>query len=112
MAPGAEVAALKAEIIGKLRRPATTSEKETIGVNEAFDTAVIYAGPYLENAPDFIVGYNAGYRISWDCATGIVAGPVFEDNMQAVERRSLRRSAARPWRVLLQPQGRHRRSRR
>ena len=30
-------------------------------------------GPYLENAPDLIIGYNAGYRTSWDCATGVVS---------------------------------------
>ena len=45
-----------------------------------FDTATLYDGPYLENAPDLLIGYNAGYRMSWDCATGVVAGPVFEDN--------------------------------
>ena len=44
--------------------------------------AALYAGPYLENAPDLVIGYNAGYRISWDCATGMVAGPVFEDNVK------------------------------
>ena len=47
-----------------------------------FDTAALYVGPYLENAPDLVIGYNAGYRISWDCATGMVAGPVFEDNLK------------------------------
>lgn len=79
--PGAAAAALKAEIVGKLRN-LMDDEKATVGVNEAFDTAVIYSGPYLENAPDFIIGYNAGYRTSWDCATGIVRGPVFEDNLK------------------------------
>ena len=43
----------------------------------------LYNGPYLENAPDLIIGYNAGYRVSWDGATGVVAGPVFEDNTKA-----------------------------
>ena len=57
-----------------------TTSRSAVGVNEAFDTAALYSGPYLENAPDFVIGYNAGYRISWDCATGVVAGPVFEDN--------------------------------
>jgi len=28
-------------------------------------------------------GYNAGYRTSWDCATGVVSAPVFEDNVKA-----------------------------
>lgn len=57
-------------------------EKKGVGINEAFDTAEIYDGPY-SSAPDFVIGYNAGYRTSWDCATGVVAGPVFEDNVKA-----------------------------
>jgi predicted AlkP superfamily phosphohydrolase/phosphomutase len=80
--PGAEAKALKAEIIGKLRALRDT-DRNDIGVREAFDTAALYSGPYLENAPDLIIGYNAGYRTSWDCATGMVAGPVFEDNTKA-----------------------------
>ena len=41
---------------------------------------MIYDGPYVDRAPDLLVGYNAGYRVSWDCASGVVAGPLFEDN--------------------------------
>ena len=81
VAPGAEAAALKAEIVAKLHG-LRDEEKKAVGINEAFDTAALYAGPYLENAPDLIIGYNAGYRISWDCATGVVAGAVFEDNLK------------------------------
>ena len=55
-------------------------KRAAVGVNEAFDTSALYTGPYRENAPDFIIGYNAGYRISWACASGVVAGPIFEDN--------------------------------
>lgn len=79
--PGVEAAALKAEIMGKLRN-LTDTEKAAVGVNEAFDTTALYSGPYLENAPDLIIGYNAGYRTSWDCATGMVSGAVFEDNVK------------------------------
>jgi predicted AlkP superfamily phosphohydrolase/phosphomutase len=79
----AEAATLKAEIQGKLNgfRDVETGE---VGIREAFDPAALYAGPYLENAPDLLIGYNAGYRTSWACAQGVVAGPVFQDN-------------ARPW---------------
>jgi len=80
--PGADAAALKAEIIGKLsgmRDP----EKNAIAIREAFDTSALYTGPYVGNAPDLLIGYNAGYRVSWDGATGIVAGPVFDDNTRA-----------------------------
>jgi predicted AlkP superfamily phosphohydrolase/phosphomutase len=79
--PGSEAAALKRELIAKLRG-LRDEQQSAVAVNEAFDTAALYAGPYLENAPDFIIGYNAGYRTSWDCATGVVSGPVFEDNMK------------------------------
>ncbi len=82
VAPGAETAALKAEIIAKLTG-LRDAEKNAVAIREAFDTATLYAGPYVENAPDLLIGYNAGYRVSWDGATGIVAGPVFDDNTKA-----------------------------
>ena len=81
VAPGAEAAALKAEIIAKLNGLRDGDRGET-GIREVFDTATLYTGPYLENAPELLIGYNAGYRTSWDCATGVVAGPVFEDNVK------------------------------
>ncbi len=79
---GEEAKSLKAEIIAKLNG-LVDEEKGEVGITEVFDTAEIYSGPYLGNAPDFIMGYNEGYRTSWDCANGIVAGPVFEDNTKA-----------------------------
>ena len=83
VAPGAEASALKAEIIAKLNG-LRDGDRSEIGIREVFDTATLYEGPYVDNAPELLIGYNAGYRTSWDCATGVVAGPVFEDN-------------ARPW---------------
>ncbi len=80
--PGEEAEALKAELSAKLK-DLMDDEKSEVGVNEAFITADLYTGPYLGNAPDLLIGYNAGYRTSWDCATGMVSGPVFEDNVKA-----------------------------
>jgi predicted AlkP superfamily phosphohydrolase/phosphomutase len=80
--PGDGVAALKRELVERL----TGLPDEacgTVAITEAFDTASLYAGPYLENAPDLLIGYNRGYRTSWDCATGVVAGPLCEDNVKA-----------------------------
>jgi hypothetical protein len=54
-----------------------------IGIQEVFDTPALYRGPYIGNAPDLLIGYASGYRTSWDCASGVVAGPVFEDNVKA-----------------------------
>jgi hypothetical protein len=58
-------------------------ESGKVAINELFETARLYQGPYIGNAPDFLIGYNEGYRVSWDCATGVVAGPIFEDNVKA-----------------------------
>jgi predicted AlkP superfamily phosphohydrolase/phosphomutase len=80
--PGAQAEALKRELIEKLSG-LRDEEKHEVGINEMFDTAALYQGPYLGNAPDMLVGYNHGYRVSWDCATGMVSGPVFEDNVKA-----------------------------
>ena len=82
VAPGAEAASLKTELAGKLNGLRDV-EADAVAIREIFDTAQIYAGPYTPNAPDFIIGYNAGYRISWESAKGIVAGPVFQDNVKA-----------------------------
>ena len=80
--PGEEAEALKAELIEKISG-LRDEEKDEIGINELFDTHKLYQGPYVGNAPDFLVGYNHGYRVSWDCATGMISGPVFEDNIKA-----------------------------
>lgn len=77
---GEEAARVKAEIMAAL---AGLRDGGEVAVNEAFDTAKLYTGPYLQNAPDLIIGFNGGYRTSWDGATGVVAGAVFEDNLKA-----------------------------
>ncbi|MDH7511839.1 MAG: alkaline phosphatase family protein [Clostridiales bacterium] len=79
---GEETKALKAELIGKLAglRDSQTGE---VSITEVYDRDKIYAGPYRENAPDLIIGYNQGYRASWDSVTGKVNGAVFEDNSKA-----------------------------
>ena len=79
---GADADALKAEIIGKLNG-FRDSKTGAVAITEVFDTATLYSGPYLANAPDFVIGYNAGYRHSWESASGVVAGPVFQDNDKA-----------------------------
>ncbi len=80
--PGEEVEALKTELKAQLDG-LRDDEKSEVAINEAFDTDLLYRGPYKGNAPDLLIGYNHGYRISWDCASGVVAGAVFDDNTKA-----------------------------
>jgi predicted AlkP superfamily phosphohydrolase/phosphomutase len=80
--PGEEANAVKRRIAANLQG-LVDDETGDVAINEAFDTDTLYRGPYKGNAPDLLMGYNHGYRISWDCASGVVAGPVFEDNVKA-----------------------------
>jgi len=76
---GAEAEALKRELAGKLSGLRDPGNGE-IGIRRAYATSTLYRGPYLGEAPDLIVGYNEGYRTSWDAAVGKVSAEVFEDN--------------------------------
>jgi predicted AlkP superfamily phosphohydrolase/phosphomutase len=74
--------ALKKELISKLSGLRDESGGE-VAITEVYDRDRIYSGPYAPNAPDLIIGYNQGFRASWDSVTGKVIGTVFEDNTKA-----------------------------
>jgi predicted AlkP superfamily phosphohydrolase/phosphomutase len=42
----------------------------------------VYRGPYMEEAPDLIVDFAPGYRISWSSSMGGIAEEHFEDNVK------------------------------
>ncbi len=79
---GDEAEALKQELRTKLNGLADPASNK-IGITGVFDCDAIYAGPYVDNAPDLIVGYGAGFRASWDSVMGKVTSLIFEDNLKA-----------------------------
>ena len=42
-----------------------------------------FKGPYREEGPDLLVGYNRGYRSSWESPLGKFPREIFVDNMNA-----------------------------
>ncbi len=74
-----EVAALKAELKEKLEG-LMDEEAGDVAIKRVYDTTELYSGPYVDNGPDLIIGYNVGYRASWEGAVGKGNGTVFEDN--------------------------------
>jgi predicted AlkP superfamily phosphohydrolase/phosphomutase len=58
-------------------------QSNRIAVHEAMPREAVYRGPYTEAAPDLLVGYNHGYRVSWDAAVGKTSPEVFSDNRKA-----------------------------
>jgi predicted AlkP superfamily phosphohydrolase/phosphomutase len=77
-----EAGSLKKELIRKLSN-LRDDEKGAVGIRNVYATSAMYKGPYLDAAPDLIVGYAAGYRTSWEAAVGKAGRHVFEDNIKA-----------------------------
>lgn len=70
---------LRLEIAAKLQAWRDSQDDSRI-VRKAYDAQSAYRGPYSGNGPDVIVGYERGYRASWDCAVGRTQGPALHDN--------------------------------
>lgn len=82
VAQGREAEALRQELcdkLGGLKDPA----HDAVAINKCWSATTCYTGPYKENAPDVIVGYNEGYRVSWEAAVGDITDAVFADNRKA-----------------------------
>ncbi|HUN81758.1 MAG TPA: alkaline phosphatase family protein, partial [Phycisphaerae bacterium] len=79
---GDETLRLKREISQKLTRLTDPASGE-IAITRVQDRDVAYQGPFIETAPDLIIGYNRGYRVSWETAIGTITEAVFHDNTKA-----------------------------
>ena len=79
--PGSEASELKRCIIRGLCALREVSGEKPI--RAVYDTASLYRGPYLSAAPDLIVGYQDGYRVSWESAVGRLTPEVLLDNQKA-----------------------------
>ncbi len=82
VAPGSEANALRKELCAKL----TGLADDTMGekaINRALNAHKTYHGPYSKDGPDVLVGYNVGYRVSWETAVGQITEHVFHDNVKA-----------------------------
>jgi len=79
---GDEYRALVRELKEKLEAlvdPATGAR----AIRRAEIAMATFDGPYRMDAPDILVGYEGGYRHSWECATGAVTPEVFKDNTKS-----------------------------
>ncbi len=77
--PGQQAEKLKREIKERLEG-LVDEEKGKKAIAKVFIREEIYKGPYVENAPDLIVGYSIGYRHSWESSVGYVGDRIFSDN--------------------------------
>jgi predicted AlkP superfamily phosphohydrolase/phosphomutase len=80
--PGAEAEKLREEIAQRLA-PLADPQSGASAIKRVYQAPKVYRGPYKDNAPDLIVGYQRGYRISWEAAIGKTTREVFHDNTKA-----------------------------
>ncbi|HWR52689.1 MAG TPA: alkaline phosphatase family protein [Bryobacteraceae bacterium] len=76
----AEAGRLKRELIERI---SALRDGGTTPIRSVYDTASLYRGPYLDAAPDLIIGYADGYRAAWEAAVGKVGAEVIEENEKA-----------------------------
>lgn len=78
--PGEEAEALRRELIERLMalRDPENGEPIFAGVYRPED---LYAGPYVKEAPDLILGYRPNYRASWKTVLGSYPHAWIEDNL-------------------------------
>jgi hypothetical protein len=69
-----------AEIAAKLRTLVDTAHRDRI-IHKVYAGSRIYAGgPLVDNGPDLVVGFEPGYRASWQTALGGAPKSLVEDN--------------------------------
>jgi predicted AlkP superfamily phosphohydrolase/phosphomutase len=77
--PGQEKDALLDELVEKLEQVIDPETGERV-ISKVYKTKDCYQGSEVENAPDLIIGYNKGYRASWQTTLGKFPKEFFEDN--------------------------------
>jgi len=79
--PGKETESLKEEITEKLKQ--WSDEKYGMPIiNNVYRREEIFWGDYMDETPDLYVGFNIGYRASWQTALGACPKELIEDNLK------------------------------
>ncbi len=81
MNPGDEAREFKEKIANALvlLKDSKTDELVIKGVYANED---LYRGPYVDEGPDLVVGFQPGYRASWQTAIGGAPEEILEDNLK------------------------------
>lgn len=76
---GNEAQALEQALINGLRKFQDPKDGQAV-VKNVYDKEKVFQGPYINDAPDLFVGFNSGFRASWQTALGGVPNLLIEEN--------------------------------
>jgi predicted AlkP superfamily phosphohydrolase/phosphomutase len=79
--PGAQAEGIKEEIAIKIKQWHDGKKNEPV-INKVYKKEEIFWGKYVDATPDLYLGFNKGYRASWQTALGAVPGELVEDNLK------------------------------
>ncbi|MBU3912393.1 MAG: alkaline phosphatase family protein [Candidatus Omnitrophica bacterium] len=79
--PGKETELLKGALSQKLKEWHDEKHNKTV-VNKIYKREEIFWGNYAHNTPDLCIGFNIGYRASWQTALGAAPKELIEDNLK------------------------------
>src|SRR5262249_50103551 len=81
VAPGKEYSDLQNELIRKLKDFKDPDTGDTM-IADVYKRDDIYHGDFIGNAPDLVVGFNDGYRVSWQTTLGGIPKNLVDNNMK------------------------------
>jgi predicted AlkP superfamily phosphohydrolase/phosphomutase len=79
VAPGPE----KENLLDELKRKLLAIQDPETGehmIAQVYKASECYSGECVKEAPDLVIGYNAGYRASWETALGKITRSLVNDN--------------------------------
>ena len=81
VSPGHEAEQLKrkiADVLTSLRDPKTGGAV----IRNVYTREDLYSGPYVNDGPDLVIGFEPNYRASWQTAIGGAPPRIIEDNLK------------------------------
>ena len=78
-----EADSLREEIAARLTNLTDSNNTNQPVIKQVYNAQSVYRGPYKDEAPELIIGFNKGYRASWETAIGQVTGRIFHENTKA-----------------------------
>ncbi|MFN8611455.1 MAG: alkaline phosphatase family protein [Vulcanimicrobiota bacterium] len=71
---------LRAELTSKLKGLRDPASGRPV-IHGVYDSRTIYSSARRQQAPDLVIGYERGFRVSWESALGQRSARVFRDNL-------------------------------